>query len=199
MPSETQIPHLYVLAGGQSSRFGSDKALAEVDGQPMIQNVIDRLHRDGQAVTLVTGEAKRYETFGHAVITDRPAHVGPIGGLAAALDHQKQSHDSDWIMLGSCDLVDPDPAWAQQLCTHRETICNRAIAFRGERWEPLFALYHTDLLPLIHEQIAHGRRSMQGLLDLAGAFAVDLPTGLPSIPQANTPEQLITLRKRSVA
>ena len=197
MPTATDIP-LYVLAGGQSSRFGSDKAVAEVGGVPMLQRVIDRLQHKDQEVTIVTGEDKRYEWFGHAVITDQPAGIGPLGGLAAALHHRRQ-YGMGWLLLTSCDLVDPERAWAEQLDAHRESVPSNAIAFRGAYWEPMFALYHTKLLPLVARQIEQGHHSMQSLLDATEAVAIELPAGLEAIPQANTPEQLKVYCNRSVA
>ena len=103
-----QPDHLYVLAGGASRRFGSDKALADVDGRPMIGDVIERMGGGAQRVTLVTGSAARYNELGYDVITDRPAGVGPIGGLNAALHHRFEKSGDGWLLLASCDLVRPD-------------------------------------------------------------------------------------------
>ena len=103
------------------------------------------------------------------------------------------------LVLASCDLIEPNSEWLKQLDEHRESVPGHGIAFRGERWEPMFALYHTDLRPLVQNQIKQRRYSMQRLLDSAEAYAIDLPIGLSSIPQANTPEQLEASRKRSVA
>ena len=71
-----------VLVGGQSRRFGSDKALALLDGRPLIEHALAALaFCDALAV------AGR-DWPGATSLPDWPApHLGPLGGLNAALRH----------------------------------------------------------------------------------------------------------------
>jgi molybdopterin-guanine dinucleotide biosynthesis protein A len=72
-----------VLAGGRSSRFGSDKAAALIDGKPMLDRVIEALAPQVDGI-LVCGR----ESPDHRCVPDRPApDLGPLGGLNAALHH----------------------------------------------------------------------------------------------------------------
>lgn len=190
---------LYVLAGGQSRRFGSDKALADIDGVPMLRNIIDRLKTDRHRVALVTGRKQRYRSFGYPTLTDQPAGIGPMGGLRAALSHRFADGGKGWLLLTSCDLVEPDRNWALQLEQLTASTDSPVIAYRGAYWEPMLAMYHTDLLPLIDEQIARKRYGLQSLLNAANAYRVDLPCRYSSLPQANTPEQLTAVREQPAA
>lgn len=70
-----------ILAGGKSTRFGSDKAMADVDGRPMIAHVADAIAAQCDIVIVVGRELD-----GHICIEDRPApDMGPLAGLAGAL------------------------------------------------------------------------------------------------------------------
>lgn len=70
-----------VLAGGKSSRFGSDKALAELDGHTLISRAVDALAGWCEYV-VVAGR----ETAPAPTLPDWPAAgMGPLAGLAAAL------------------------------------------------------------------------------------------------------------------
>ncbi len=70
-----------VLAGGQSSRFGSDKALAELGGHTLLARAVDRLAGWCEYV-VVAGR----ETAPAPCIPDWPAPgAGPLGGIAAGL------------------------------------------------------------------------------------------------------------------
>lgn len=72
-----------VLAGGRSSRFGSDKALAEIGGRTLLDRALTTLARQCDAVVV----AGRDDVPGTA-LADRPrAGMGPLGGLCAALHH----------------------------------------------------------------------------------------------------------------
>jgi len=72
-----------VLAGGQSRRFGSDKALAEIGGRTLLDRAVTTLARQCEAV-VVAGR-----TVAPApVVADAPhAAMGPLGGLCGALHH----------------------------------------------------------------------------------------------------------------
>ena len=72
-----------VLAGGLSTRFGSDKALAELGGRSLLDRALAMLERQCDAV-IVAGRSDAP----CAVVADRPrAGMGPLGGLNAALHH----------------------------------------------------------------------------------------------------------------
>lgn len=75
-----------VLAGGQSSRFGSDKALAELAGQTLLARAVDLLAGWCEQVVVVGREAAPAPTLPAKFIPDWPhPGMGPLGGLAAAL------------------------------------------------------------------------------------------------------------------
>ena len=206
--TDNEHPRLYVLAGGASSRFGSDKALAEVDGVPLVRRVIEGLStsllaepaNQHASATLVTGACECYKHLGYSAITDRPCGVGPIGGLNAALHHRLDNIGPGWVLMASCDLLQPTQDWITPLLERLDTSTARAIAYLGDRWEPMLALYHTALLPTVEQHIEQERYAMQSLLKAADAMSVPLPPGHACLPQANTPDQLRqALQQRGVA
>ncbi|KQM18019.1 hypothetical protein ASE73_08110 [Sphingomonas sp. Leaf24] len=72
-----------IIAGGRSSRFGSDKALAAIDGRALIDHVADAVEPQVDALIVV---GRTHE--GLEAVPDRPApDLGPLGGIAAALHH----------------------------------------------------------------------------------------------------------------
>jgi len=88
-----------VLAGGASRRFGSDKALAELDDRPLIAHAVAALQPFVETVA-ICGRA-----FGdHLALADRPAPgLGPLGGLGAALRHALD-HGFDAVLSIGCDM-----------------------------------------------------------------------------------------------
>lgn len=85
-----------VLAGGQSTRFGSDKALARLDGTPLLSHAVDQLSGWCEQVVIVGREE------GPApCIPDWPhADMGPLGGIAAALHHARDAQFSAVLSCG---------------------------------------------------------------------------------------------------
>ena len=86
-----------VLAGGRSTRFGSDKALALLDGKPLIEHAIDALAAQVDAV-IVCG--REYGDW----VPDRPEPgLGPLAGINAAL-HAAAARGYDAVLTCPCDL-----------------------------------------------------------------------------------------------
>lgn len=87
-----------VLAGGRSSRFGSDKAEALWQGRPLVEHAVALL-RPIAADVVLCGRAYA----GLAAIPDRPApDMGPLAGLNAAL-HHAAAHGFDAVLTIGCD------------------------------------------------------------------------------------------------
>lgn len=72
-----------VLAGGQSTRFGSDKALAELGGRTLLARAVETLQAQCDAVVVVGRDDAPAPTLAD---WPRPG-MGPLGGIAAALHH----------------------------------------------------------------------------------------------------------------
>ena len=79
-----------VLAGGQSRRFGSEKAVARLEGRPLLAWSLAALAPVCDAVAvcarLSSGADALALALGRQVLTDDPSHpAGPLAGVAAGL------------------------------------------------------------------------------------------------------------------
>ena len=90
-----------VLAGGLSTRFGSDKALAEWDGRTLLLHAVDNLSGQCEQVVIAGRE------IGPApCIPDWPrSEMGPLAGIAAGL-HYAQDMGFESVM--TCGVDSPD-------------------------------------------------------------------------------------------
>lgn len=173
-------PRAYILAGGRSRRFGADKARAPVDGQPLLQRVAATLAAAVGPVTVVAARHGEYEDLGLRTIADNHPDRGPMGGLEAALADRGHG----WVLLASCDFVCLRSHWIDRLLQSNSAA--GAAAFRGERWEPLLGLYHTEILPLVRRRLAANQLAVKKLLDDASATPVPLPQDWPQLAHVNT-------------
>ncbi|WP_374942812.1 molybdenum cofactor guanylyltransferase [Sphingomonas sp.] len=83
-----------VLAGGRSSRFGSDKAAADWGGRTLADH----------AAAAIAARVDTTVLVGPGGIDDLPrAGLGPLGGIAAALDHAARN-DYDSVLTIACDM-----------------------------------------------------------------------------------------------
>ncbi|WP_447727056.1 molybdenum cofactor guanylyltransferase [Sphingomonas koreensis] len=87
-----------ILAGGQSSRFGSDKAAALLDGRTLIDHVAEAVAREVDAVIVCGGQ---YPGLKNVPDRPRPA-LGPLGGINAALRYAADNGFAA-VLTAPCD------------------------------------------------------------------------------------------------
>jgi molybdopterin-guanine dinucleotide biosynthesis protein A len=173
----------YILAGGNSRRFGSDKARATLHGRPLILALSNQLVELGFKITVVGKQDGQYADLGLDTIGDIEPDGGPIGGLWTALTHQR----TGWILLCSCDMLGIDESWILALIDRQQREPDAAaVVAKDDIWQPFPALYHTQLLT---RPAARDARSFQSLLSKVPVAAMR-PDGLPPVRQANTQDQL---------
>lgn len=180
---EERVP-VYILAGGGSTRFGSDKARALHGGVPLVVGVAAALEPIADATTVVAADDGEYEDLGLRTIGDVVARKGPVGGLLTAIADRGRD---GWLFLCACDWVGLQPEWARALMNAR-TRDAHAIAYRTGGYEPLFALYHTAIRPAVDQALDAGRLAMQDLLLRARTVDVTPPADWGRAINLNRPK-----------
>lgn len=90
-----------VLAGGQATRFGSDKALALLKGRPLILHAAAAIAPLAEAMVVCGRDGAALGLVG---IPDWPsAGLGPLGGICGALKHCT-THGFDAALTIGCDM-----------------------------------------------------------------------------------------------
>lgn len=171
----------YVLAGGRSRRFGTDKARAVVGGVPMIVVVARMLGAATTGLTVVARRHGAYDDLGLRTIGDVVESRGPLGGLLSAMEDMPRP---GWLLLSSCDWLGLRSEWLNRLVNAR-TQNDEIVAFRGLRVEPLLALYHTRLAPRVRERVGREDRSLQSLIASARTRFLEAPRDWDSLVNVN--------------
>ena len=183
-------PPLYglVLAGGQSSRMGRDKAALEYDGAPQLSRAVELLQPFCTDVSVSTrpdqsGE-ELYRTF--RTLPDVFIGFGPLGGILTAL---KSRPNAAWLVLG-CDLPFVTPEVINRLMKQRNPF-KLATAYRSETEgfpEPLCAIYEPKSVYRLMAFLARGYHCPRKVLINSDSHLLDLeaPGALANI---NHPEE----------
>lgn len=168
-----------VLAGGRSSRFGSDKALAPWQGRPLIEHCWDALGAVADE-RILCGRAYLDLPW----IEDRPAAgLGPLGGLCAAL-HRASAHGFDRVVTIGCDTPSVPFALIGELAAGPGSAYVADIPVLGG-WPAALA---SELDAFV---ASDDKRSVRGWATVANARAISAAP----IPNINAPGDLADLRR----
>jgi len=144
----------FILLGGKSSRYGSNKALVEIDGVRLVDRVAGVMQSIFQRVVLLTNTPEEYAYLQMPMVEDLVKGFGPMGGIYTGL--VTLSDEAGFFV--ACDM----PFLSESLIRHMVDLRDDfdAVVPRMD-WmlEPLHALYSKKCLPVIHEAI--GRHQHQ--------------------------------------
>jgi len=179
-----------VLAGGESRRFGSDKALARFRGEPLIARVVRELRNVGfNQVAIAAKEPEKYADAapGAELLRDvRPIQT-PLAGLAAGLRASRHA------LVFACAADMPFAADAALIDALTAAIAGHdaAVPHAGGSLQPLCGLWWKDACLRAAEALLAGPRppGPRAILPLVRAARLDWPDPRPFL-DADTPEVL---------
>lgn len=149
-----------ILAGGDSRRMGTDKALLEFEGVLLWQRQRQVLHDSGINDVIVVRRPEQPaldSEIPHA--RDQVPGAGPLAGLHAAL----AAGPISWLAVLAVDMPAIDPGWFEWL----RQACQPgvgAIARHTNGFEPLAAIYPGTALNVVEERLRKREFSLQDLI-----------------------------------
>jgi len=180
----------WVLAGGQSSRMGSPKALLEIGGRTLIARAVHLLQSVCSPVTVI-GNPDSYRPLGLTAVADERAELGPLGGILTALALTR----TDWNLVVACDLPYLSAEWLRYLAARAVRSSARVVLPQSASGaEPLCAVYHREAAATIRAAIGQGRLKVTRALEGLPIESVSPEEILPFDPRGllfqnlNTPE-----------
>ena len=151
-----------ILAGGKSSRFGTDKALSSYNGISLLERTIGLLREAGLEPIIVTREGADYAFTETSILRDELPEKGPLGGIYTALSFLEGVS----FMVLTCDMPLLTSGVLKSLISHHEK-GNGVTAFRTKdgRIQPFPGIYEPSIFPVVQEKIFKDELSMHGLLE----------------------------------
>lgn len=137
-----------ILAGGKSSRFGSNKALANFKGTPLIERSVGVLDTIFENLMIITNNPLEYSYLKIPLYQDLVKGLGPVGGIYTGLD----ALDDDWAFFCACDMPFINEDLVRYIAGVRDGF-DAVVPKVDWKIEPLHALYSKNCLPAIKELI----------------------------------------------
>ena len=157
----------YVLAGGKSSRMGSDKALLNMEGQTAIERQCEILETFCvQGVFIAGARSSELSKFSWPVIQDSMLDQGPLIGIISALQHAENGIAVilavDLLAISTADISAVLAACSQDVDSECDVFFAQSKQDPSEHGaQPLCAAWRVESsLPVLSQQLEQGQRSV---------------------------------------
>lgn len=149
----------FILGGGRSSRFGSEKALFVWKGFPLFRYSEKVLNPFCKRVRMSSGNPI-FNSYGMGLVEDLWPSCGPLGGIYSCL----RVSETEWNVFLPCDTPFVPPELIEELLLLRDGVDLVIPRLPDGKKEPLIGLYHKNLIPLIGSLILRKQLRMTDLL-----------------------------------
>lgn len=174
---------------------GQNKGLLLLAGQPMIQQVLQRLQPQIQNIVISANKnLDEYAQFNCPVISDEIAgFAGPLAGIYSVMVRMA----TDWLLTVPCDTpnIPADYVARMQRAGYDNPLC---VAHDGIRQQPGFCLIHRSLQPDLLSAIHDKQLAVHRFLATYNANEVDFSDVSECFININTPEQLQQFEQQHV-
>jgi len=147
-----------ILAGGKSSRFGSDKAFIKLKGIPLIKIQLKLLKNIFKKVIISANSPDKYKFKEVKVVKDVICGRGPLSGIHSGLI----ASDSFYNFVVACDMPFLNGALIKYIIDTKDNY-DIIVSFVYGKFHPLFGIYTKNCIPVIEEMIARNNLNVSGI------------------------------------
>lgn len=147
-----------ILAGGKSSRMGTNKALLNINGKTVIETVCDKLDSIVNNIIIVNNSFEDYQFLGRKMVKDEWREMGPLAGIHAGLS----ASETERNLIVACDM----PFISAQLGTILlEQLSNYDVVVPeiSGQLHPLFAAYRKDVKIEVENALEQNKLRIRGI------------------------------------
>jgi molybdopterin-guanine dinucleotide biosynthesis protein A len=180
----------FILAGGKSSRMGTDKALLDWAGRPLLTHMVELAKSVTREVKIV-GDSVKFATFA-AVVEDIFPGCGPLSGIHAAL----MNSDSELNLILGVDLPFLDSGLLNYVASQAaESGAIVTVPIARGYYEPLCAVYRKEFSLAAEKALQTGKFKIDALFQQVSLRVVDEKElqgaghSINAFRNLNTPEQ----------
>lgn len=147
-----------ILAGGIGRRIGGAKALAQLQGRPLIEYPLEALRSVLADVAVIAKPDTELPSLpGVTIWIEPPEPRHPLTGITEALARA----DGRAVVVCATDLPFVSPAVIERLARHPVPRAPVVVAGLGEEIQPLLGCYHPGASALLSAAAAEGRRPLR--------------------------------------
>ena len=162
-----------ILAGGKSSRFGSNKSLSNLSNSKLIEHVINKINKYFSEILIVSNDSK--------LILDDPnikiikdcieGYLGPLVGVLSAMKYANQSNKYNWVITFPCDTPFFDEIIIEKMI--QKTYSKKEKIFLIKQRHNIFGTWSTSLEKILEQDLNNNFRKVDLWADKIGCNFIE--------------------------
>jgi len=145
-----------ILAGGKSSRMGSDKGFLTLNGTTFISHIIETIKPLVNEIIIVSNNPD-YDVFGYTRVKDLIDDAGPLAGVYSGLYHSKNENN----LILSCDVPMINNTILSKLIDSIEKQIDIVQLQSHNKTMPLIAMYKRQCMGPFFKLLQNGERRLR--------------------------------------
>lgn len=158
-----------ILAGGKSSRMGTDKSMLLVNGRPLIAHIIDQLTDRFDEVLIGANDTEKYAFTGLQVIPDLQKEKGPLMGIYSCVKASK----NEVSFVTACDIPFMKHHFISKMLQMATDVDVVMPVTSDGHFEPLYAIYRKSVVPHAEALLMKNTRKVTELLKMVKVRFID--------------------------
>ena len=158
-----------ILAGGRSSRMGTNKALLRIENESIISRLGRELGSFGE-VLVSCADRNDYEELRLPLVVDENRGIGPVEGIRRILTEAS----GEYVFICAADMPFVTADLVRYIASFISSDYDCYVLADEDHIHPLCAIYRRSVLPYVERMVSEGRYRLRDLFRLVPVKYIDL-------------------------
>ena len=165
-----------ILAGGKSSRFGSNKSLSNLSNSKLIEHVINKINKYFSEILIVSNDSKLIlDDTNIKIIKDcKEGYLGPLVGVLSAMKYANQNKKYNWIITFPCDTPFFDEIIIEKMIQKTSSRKEKIFLIKEKKQRHnIFGTWSTSLEKVLEQDLNNNFRKVDLWADKIGCSYIE--------------------------
>ena len=165
-----------ILAGGKSSRFGSNKSLSNLSNSKLIEHVINKINKHFTEILIISNDSKLILDYPNIkIIKDcKEGYLGPLVGVLSAMKYANQNNKYNWVITFPCDTPFFDEIIIEKMIKKTFSKKDKIFLIKEKKQRHnIFGIWSTSLEKILEQDINNNIRKVDIWADKIGCNLIE--------------------------
>jgi len=165
-----------ILAGGKSSRFGSNKSLSNLSNIKLIEHVINKINKYFSEILIVSNDSKlKLDDPNIKIIKDcKEGHLGPLVGVLSAMKYANQKKKYSWVITFPCDTPFFEEIIVEMMIQKTASKTEKIFLIKEKKQRHnIFGIWSTSLEKILEQDLNNNFRKVELWADKIGCSYIE--------------------------